>query len=73
MNLDTSEFDDWLLSGDFNLIRQPENRNKPGGDLSEMNFFNEIISNLDLLEIPFNDRSYTWTNMQSDPLLVKLD
>ena len=38
-----------------------------------MNLFNEIISDLDLVEIPFNGRSYTWTNMQSDPLLVKLD
>ena len=73
MNFDTSEFDDWLLARDFNMIRQPKNRNKPGGDLSEMNLFNEIISDLDLVEIPFNGRSYTWTNMQSDPLLVKLD
>ena len=43
MNFDTSEFDDWLLAGDFNLIIQPENRNKPGGDMSEMNLFNGII------------------------------
>lgn len=34
MNFDTSEFEDWVLGGDFNLIRNPENRNKPGGDLS---------------------------------------
>lgn len=36
INLDTSSFDDWLLAGDFNLIRSAENRNKPGGDLGEM-------------------------------------
>jgi hypothetical protein len=62
-----------VLGGDFNLIRQPENRNKSGGDLSEMNMFNEVISDLDLVEIPFSGRSYTWSNMQHDPLLVKLD
>lgn len=73
MNLDSSEFDDWILGGDFNLIRQPENRNKPGGDLSEMNMFNEAISDLDLVDIPFSGRSYTWSNMQANPLLVKLD
>lgn len=73
MNFDSSEFDDWLLGGDFNLIRQPENKNKLGGDLSKINMFNKTISDLDLVEIPFNGRSYTWSNMQDDPLLVKLD
>jgi hypothetical protein len=29
MNFDTSDFDDWLLGGDLNLIRNPDNRNKP--------------------------------------------
>lgn len=72
MNLDTSDFDDWILAGDFNLIREP-NRNKAGGDISEMNLFNELILDLDLVEIPFNGRNFTWSNMQADPLMVKLD
>jgi hypothetical protein len=33
MNLDTDNYENWVLGGDFNLIRNPENRNKPGGDL----------------------------------------
>jgi hypothetical protein len=33
MNFDTSDFDDWIIAGDFNLIRKPKNRNKPCGDL----------------------------------------
>jgi hypothetical protein len=73
MNLDTSDYDDWILAGDFNLYRYPDNRNKVGGDLSEMNMFNELISGLDLIDIPFSCRSYTWSNMQSDPLMIKLD
>ena len=73
MNLDTDSYQNWVLGGDFNLIRSPENRNKPGGDLGEMNLFNEMISDLDHVEIPFSGRNYTWSNMQSDPLLVKLD
>ena len=72
MNFDTSDFDDWVLGGDFNLIRYPENRNKPGGDQTEMNLFNEAISDLDLVDIPFSGRNYTWSNMQNDALLVKL-
>ena len=73
MNFDTSDFDDWVLGGDFNLIRYPENRNKPGGDQTEMNLFNEAISDLDLVDIPFSGRNYTWSNMQNAALLVKLD
>lgn len=73
MNLDTSKFDDWIMGGDFNLIRHPKNRNKPGGELSEMNMFNELITDLDLVEVPFSGRSFTWSNMQADRLLVKLD
>jgi len=73
MNFDTTEFDDWILGGDFNLIRVPENRNKLGDDSTEMYMFNELLSDLDLVEIPFSGRELTWSNMQSDPLLVKLD
>lgn len=59
MSLDIDDFDDWVLGGDFNLIRNPENRNRPGADLFEMNMFNEFISDLDLIEIPFSGRNYT--------------
>lgn len=42
----------WLIVGDFNLIRRPEDRNMPGGDINEIFLFNEAISNLGLIEIP---------------------
>lgn len=61
MNFDTSEFDDWIIGGDFNLVRHPDNRNKPGGDYSEMYMFNEAISDLDV-EIPSSGRDFTWSN-----------
>lgn len=63
MNFDTTSFEDWILGGDFNLIRGPKNRNKPGGDQAEMNMFNELISDLDLVEVPFSGREFTWSNM----------
>jgi hypothetical protein len=59
VNLGTSDFDEWIIGGDFNLIRHPENRNKLGGDLGEMNMFNELITDLDLVEIPFSGRSFS--------------
>jgi hypothetical protein len=41
---------DWLLVGDFNLIRRMRDRNKPGGDVQNMLDFNAVISNLRLEE-----------------------
>lgn len=64
---------DWMILGDFNLIRKPKDRNKPGGDLSEMFRFNSAISVLGINEIVLQGRKFTWSNMQPSPLLEKLD
>lgn len=53
MNLDTSTMEQWLIVGDFNLIRSPNDRNIAGGDNNNMmTMFNNIIVNHDLVEIP---------------------
>lgn len=59
--------------GDFNLIRNPENRNRTGGNMGVMMLFNDLIHHLDLVDIAFEGRAYTWSNMQDNPLLQKLD
>ena len=63
---------DWMVVGDFNLMRKQEDKNK-GGDLAEMFMFNDAISALGLIEIVLQGRKYTWSNMQPNPLLQKLD
>ena len=72
-NIQTPPDVDRLLVGDFNLIREPENRNKPWRDLTETFLFNEAISALDLVEIPLLGRLFTWTNKQFAPLLERMD
>lgn len=72
-NLDIQADEDCLLLGDFNYIRGPENRNKPGGNHNEMFTFNDIIRTQNLIELPLKGRAYTWSNMQQDPLLEQLD
>lgn len=64
---------DWLVVGDFNMMRKPEDRNKEGGDPSEMFMFNSAISFLGLTEIVLQGRRFTWSNMQPNPLLQKID
>jgi hypothetical protein len=51
-NIQMPDHVDWLLVEDFNLMRSPGNRNKHGGDISEMFIFNEAISALRLVELP---------------------
>lgn len=65
--------EDWLLLGDFNFIRSPENRNKPGGNVQDMFTFNDFIREQHLTELPIKGRRFTWSNMQNDPLLEQLD
>lgn len=43
---------DWLIVGDFNLYRNPSDRNRPGADYFDMLMFNAAISTLGLVEIP---------------------
>lgn len=59
--------------GDFNLMRSPENRNQPVGDVAEMWIFNDAISALGLIELPLHGRKYTWSNKQDPPMLERLD
>ena len=54
----------WLLVGDFNLMRRPKNRNKPGGDINEMLLFNEALSALGVIELPLQGKKFTWSNKQ---------
>ena len=71
LNIPSNE--NWLILGDFNFIRSPTNRNKPGGDAADMLLFNEFICAQSLMELPVKGRSFTWSNMQQAPLLEKLD
>jgi hypothetical protein len=56
--------------GDFNLMRAPEDRNRSGGDLSEMLLFNEAISSLG---ITLQGKLFTLSNKQQPPLLERID
>jgi hypothetical protein len=72
-NVQMSDEVDRLIVGDFNLLRKPEDRNRPGGNIAEMMLFNEAMSSLGIVEIPLHGRRYTWTNKQQPPLLEILD
>lgn len=41
--------------------------------MNDIMIFNNIISYLGLVEIPLKGSSFTWSNMQENPLLEQLD
>jgi exonuclease III len=72
-NLDILDDLNWILMGDFNFYRYMDNRNKSGGNFHDTQIFNEVIDHLGLVELPLKGRAFTWSNMQSNPLLEQLD
>jgi exonuclease III len=72
-NLQIAYDQDWMIVGDFNMYRSTENRNREGGNMTDVFTFNEIISSVGLQEIPLKGKNYTWSNMQEDPLLEQID
>jgi hypothetical protein len=43
------------------------------GDVNDILIFNDAISKIGLLELPLKGRKYTWSNIQIDPFLERLD
>jgi exonuclease III len=72
-SLDIALDDHCLILGDFNFYRSSSNRNRPGANTNDMLVFNDIIQHLGLIELPLKGRSYTWSNMQEQPLMQQLD
>jgi len=59
----------WLIFGDFNLIRSPNEKSNDNFNSTEAGWFNEFISELGLQDIPLLDRLYTWSNNHDSPTL----
>jgi exonuclease III len=63
----------WILLGDFNLVRQPSDKNNGQINSTLANAFNSTILQLCVSEIELSDRLYTWSNLQPFPILARLD
>jgi len=73
IELQSSLSDAWVVLGDFNLIRSPDDRSNGNFNHQEAGWFNDAIEAMDLQELPLLDRRFTWSNRQEDPVLVRLD
>jgi hypothetical protein len=71
-NVHIGDQQNWLFLGDFNFYRSVQDRNKDGADTNDIFIFHDIISSIEV-EIPLKGRNFTWSNMQHNPLLERLD
>ncbi|GKV49313.1 hypothetical protein SLEP1_g56069 [Rubroshorea leprosula] len=50
----------WLIVGDFNAVRGPEERRGRTGESPDMKDFDEFIVTTDLVDVKLSNKSYTW-------------
>jgi exonuclease III len=63
----------WIIAGDFNLVRDPEDKNNGVIDLNLSSAFNDSIRSLAIFELPLLDRLFTWSNKRASPILAQID
>ncbi|RVX17353.1 hypothetical protein CK203_003781 [Vitis vinifera] len=63
----------WCVGGDFNVIRRSSE--KLGGSrlTPSMKDFDDFISDCELIDLPLRSASFTWSNMQVNPVCKRLD
>jgi len=63
----------YLIGGDFNIMRRPEDKSSGVFDFKWPNLFNDVIESLDLKEIVMSGRQFTWAGPGDNPIFEKLD
>lgn len=64
----------WVIGGDFNVTRfDYERSNSKGNHLGDMEDFRMFVNDCALIDLPLNNRRYTWSDRRNPPTLVKLD
>jgi hypothetical protein len=62
-----------LVGGDFNIIRNPQEKNNDRYNDRWPFLFNAVIDSLDLRELDLSNRKFTWANSRPIPTFETLD
>ncbi len=63
----------WVICGDFNLTRNMQERRGRCWSIRLMAMFTDLINTLEMIDLPLGNENFTWSNMQNNPTLAKLD
>jgi endonuclease/exonuclease/phosphatase family metal-dependent hydrolase len=62
-----------LIGGDFNILRNPSEKNNDNFEHRWLFLFNSVIDGLNLQELEMLSRKFTWANALPNPMHEKLD
>lgn len=63
----------WVVGSDFNCIRFPSEKKRGSVITSAMRDFSDWIRSNDLVDLPLRAADFTWSNMQREPIISRLD
>ncbi len=63
----------WIVCGDFNLTRNCVERTGNTWSGRIMSLFNDLVNELELIDLPLSNQSFTSSNLQNRPSMAKLD
>ena len=63
----------YVIGGDFNIMRHPQDKSFGVFDFKWPTLFNAVIESLDLKEIVMSGRQFTCAGPRDNPLFEKLD
>ncbi|TYK27679.1 LINE-1 retrotransposable element ORF2 protein [Cucumis melo var. makuwa] len=64
---------EWLIEGDFNVIRWREETSPKNPAIFSMNKFNDFILKYNLIDPPLINNKFTWSNLRINQVLSRLD
>jgi hypothetical protein len=62
-----------LIGGDFNILRNPSEKNNDNFEHQWSFLFNSVIGGLNLRELEMSGSKFTWANALPNPTYEKLD
>ncbi len=63
----------WVICGDFNLTRNLHERRGRTWSRRLMDLFSDLINKLEVMDLPMGNQNFTWSNMQRNPTMARLD
>lgn len=63
----------WLIIGDFNLIYKEQDKSNGNLNRRLMSRFPRTLNHLEVMEVPLLGRKFTWSNLQNNPTLTRID